>query len=64
MVLGSNEVTYVADGSPNTFRVAFKEPIPLNPNVNYLASATIKVSNATFSLTHPRKRPKLSLGIS
>ncbi|VDD77090.1 unnamed protein product [Mesocestoides corti] len=42
VVLGSNDVTYLADGSPNTFRVAFKEPIPLTPNVNYLASATIK----------------------
>ncbi|KAL7061449.1 hypothetical protein AAHC03_01403 [Spirometra sp. Aus1] len=42
VVLGSNDVTYLADGSANTFRVAFKEPIPLNPHVNYLASATIK----------------------
>lgn len=44
MVLGSNDVTYLSDGSPNTFRVAFQEPIPLTPHVNYLACATIKVS--------------------
>ncbi|KAM7541215.1 hypothetical protein Aperf_G00000028334 [Anoplocephala perfoliata] len=47
-VLGSNVVTYLSDGSPNTCRVAFKEPITLTPHVNYLASATIKGQDSYY----------------
>ncbi|KAH9287012.1 BTB/POZ domain-containing protein 2 [Echinococcus granulosus] len=48
VVLGSNDVTYLSDGSPNTFRVAFQEPIPLTPHVNYLACATIKGQDSYY----------------
>ncbi|VDM33522.1 unnamed protein product [Hydatigera taeniaeformis] len=48
LVLGSNDVTYLSDGSPNTFRVAFQEPIPLTPHVNYLACATIKGQDSYY----------------
>uniref|UniRef100_A0A0X3P012 BTB/POZ domain-containing protein 2 n=1 Tax=Schistocephalus solidus TaxID=70667 RepID=A0A0X3P012_SCHSO len=55
VVLGSNDVTYLADGSANTFRVAFKEPIPLNPHVNYLASATIKGQDTYYGTRGQRE---------
>uniref|UniRef100_A0A0R3TY72 PHR domain-containing protein n=1 Tax=Rodentolepis nana TaxID=102285 RepID=A0A0R3TY72_RODNA len=48
VVLGSNFVTYHSDGSPNTCRVVFKEPITLQPNVSYLASATIKGQDSYY----------------
>ena len=41
--LGSNEVSFTSDGSNSTFRVMFKEPIEVQPNTNYTASATLKV---------------------
>ncbi|VDL21468.1 unnamed protein product [Hymenolepis diminuta] len=55
VVLGSNMVTYLSDGSPNTCRVAFKEPITLKPNVNYLASATIKGQDSYYGTGGRRK---------
>ena len=42
-LLGSNEVSFTSDGSNSTFRVMFKEPIEITPNINYTASATLKV---------------------
>ena len=42
-LLGSNEVSFTSDGSNSTFRVMFKEPIEVQPNTNYTASATLKV---------------------
>ena len=42
-LLGSNEVSFNSDGSQSTFRVMFKEPIEVQPNTNYTASATLKV---------------------
>ena len=47
-LLGSSEVSFTSDGSNSTFRVMFKEPIEIQPNTNYTASATLKV---TFSQT-------------
>lgn len=42
--LGQNETGFSCDGSASTFRVMFKEPVELLPNVSYTACATLKVS--------------------
>ena len=42
-ILGQNDTGFSCDGSANTFRVMFKDPIEILPNVNYTASATLKV---------------------
>ena len=44
-VLGQNDTGFSCDGSANTFRVMFKEPVEILPNVNYTACATLKVSH-------------------
>lgn len=44
-VLGQNDTGFSCDGSANTFRVMFKEPVEILPNVNYTACATLKVSD-------------------
>ena len=41
--MGVNETTFQCDGSNSTFRVVFKEPVEISPNVNYMACATLKV---------------------
>ncbi len=43
-LLGSNELSFLSDGTNSTFRVMFKEPIEILPNTNYTASATLKAS--------------------
>lgn len=45
-VLGQNDTGFSCDGSANTFRVMFKEPVEILPNVNYTACATLKVCDA------------------
>lgn len=50
-VLGQNDTGFSCDGSANTFRVMFKEPVEILPNVNYTACATLKVCVA-FSAPH------------
>ena len=47
-LLGSNEVSFTSDGSNSTFRVMFKEPIEIQSNANYTASATLKVKLLIF----------------
>ncbi|KAA8587253.1 hypothetical protein FQN60_016689, partial [Etheostoma spectabile] len=42
-VLGQNDTGFSCDGSANTFRVMFKEPVEILPNVNYTACATLKL---------------------
>ncbi len=42
-LLGSNELSFLSDGTNSTFRVMFKEPVEILPNTNYTASATLKV---------------------
>lgn len=42
-VCGSNDCNFQADGTTATFRVMFKEPIEIQPNTSYTASATLKV---------------------
>uniref|UniRef100_A0A8C9U865 BTB domain containing 1 n=1 Tax=Scleropages formosus TaxID=113540 RepID=A0A8C9U865_SCLFO len=41
-MLGQNDTGFSCDGTANTFRVMFKEPIEIMPNVNYTACATLK----------------------
>ncbi len=48
-ILGSNDCTYLSDGTNATFRVMFKEPMEIMPNTNYTATATIKVGINTRS---------------
>lgn len=45
-MLGQNDTGFSCDGSANTFRVMFKEPVEILPNVNYTACATLKVGHA------------------
>lgn len=47
-VLGQNDTGFSCDGSANTFRVMFKEPVEILPNVNYTACATLKVCVASL----------------
>ncbi|XP_017295949.1 BTB/POZ domain-containing protein 1-like isoform X2 [Kryptolebias marmoratus] len=42
ITLGQNDTGFSCDGSANTFRVMFKEPIEILPNVSYTACATLK----------------------
>lgn len=42
-VLGQNDTGFSCDGTANTFRVMFKEPVEILPSVNYIACATLKV---------------------
>ncbi|KAK8761710.1 hypothetical protein V5799_027014, partial [Amblyomma americanum] len=41
-VLGSHDTSFNSDGSPARFRVLFKSPVEVAPNVNYTACATLK----------------------
>ena len=36
-------MTFMADGSPSTFRVSFKEPLEIQQGEYYVASAKLKV---------------------
>ncbi|XP_075064018.1 BTB/POZ domain-containing protein 1 isoform X2 [Mixophyes fleayi] len=40
--VGQNDTGFSCDGTPNIFRVMFKEPIEILPNVCYTACATLK----------------------
>lgn len=48
-VLGQNDTGFSCDGTANTFRVMFKEPVEILPSVNYIACATLKVVFGVFS---------------
>merc|ERR1711963_485965 len=54
-LLGSNEVSFNSDGSQSTFRVMFKEPIEVQPNTNYTASATLKGLDSHYGTKGMRK---------
>nr|XP_034975345.1 BTB/POZ domain-containing protein 2 isoform X2 [Zootoca vivipara] len=41
-ILGQNDTGFSCDGSSNTFRVMFKEPVEILPTVSYTACATLK----------------------
>jgi len=54
-LLGSNELSFQSDGSNSTFRVMFKEPIEIQPNTNYTASATLKGLDSHYGTRGMRK---------
>ncbi|XP_048828183.1 BTB/POZ domain-containing protein 1-like isoform X1 [Brienomyrus brachyistius] len=41
-MIGQNDTGFSCDGTANTFRVMFREPIEILPNVSYTACATLK----------------------
>lgn len=55
-VLGQNDTGFSCDGSANTFRVMFKEPVEILPNVNYTACATLKVCVASHQTSTAQGR--------
>ncbi|KAM9861279.1 BTB/POZ domain-containing protein 1-like isoform 2-T2 [Aulostomus maculatus] len=42
LTLGQNDTGFSCDGTANTFRVMFKEPVEILPNISYTACATLK----------------------
>lgn len=63
-VLGQNDTGFSCDGSSNTFRVMFKEPVEILPNVNYTACATLKVPQGMGEVRAPAGiQCKLSLAL-
>ncbi|KAM4728533.1 BTB/POZ domain-containing protein 2-like [Anableps anableps] len=54
-VLGQNDTGFSCDGSANTFRVMFKEPVEILPNVNYTACATLKGPDSHYGTKGMRK---------
>ncbi|CAG9790760.1 unnamed protein product [Diatraea saccharalis] len=44
-VCGSNTTTFCCDGTDDTFRAMFKEPVEILPHTSYIASAKLKVSS-------------------
>lgn len=54
-ILGSNETTFLSDGTNATFRVMFKEPLEIMPNTNYTASATLKGLDSHYGTKGLRK---------
>ncbi|XP_064898125.1 BTB/POZ domain-containing protein 2 isoform X2 [Columba livia] len=54
-VLGQNDTGFSCDGSSNTFRVMFKEPVEILPNVNYTACATLKGPDSHYGTKGLRK---------
>ncbi|XP_073788226.1 BTB/POZ domain-containing protein 2 isoform X2 [Danio rerio] len=54
-VLGQNDTGFSCDGSANTFRVMFKEPVEVLPNVNYTACATLKGPDSHYGTKGMRK---------
>ena len=41
-IVGQNETSFPCDGTNATFRVMFKEPVEIYPNMNYTAACTLK----------------------
>ncbi|XP_075225362.1 BTB/POZ domain-containing protein 2-like [Lycorma delicatula] len=54
-VCGSNTTSFSCDGSNDTFRVMFKEPIEILPNTSYMASATLKGPDSHYGTKGQRK---------
>ncbi|KAJ8357747.1 hypothetical protein SKAU_G00205410 [Synaphobranchus kaupii] len=55
IVLGQNDTGFSCDGSANTFRVMFKEPVEILPNVNYTACATLKGPDSHYGTKGMRR---------
>ncbi|XP_059081623.1 BTB/POZ domain-containing protein 1-like isoform X2 [Tigriopus californicus] len=54
-LLGSNESSFLSDGTNSTFRVMFKEPIEILPNTNYTANAMLKGIDSHYGTKGMRK---------
>ncbi|XP_074597119.1 BTB/POZ domain-containing protein 1-like [Brevipalpus obovatus] len=52
--LASNSTNFSCDGSSKTFRVMFKKPVEIHPNVNYTACATLKGSDSHYGTSGNR----------
>ncbi|XP_068622676.1 BTB/POZ domain-containing protein 1-like [Battus philenor] len=47
-VCGSNTTTFCCDGTDDTFRAMFKEPVEILPNTSYIASAKLKGTDSYY----------------
>lgn len=54
-VCASNDTSFTSDGTVNTFRVMFKEPVEVIPNTNYTAYATLKGPDSHYGTKGVRK---------
>ncbi|KAM9460684.1 BTB/POZ domain-containing protein 2a isoform 1-T1 [Clarias gariepinus] len=54
-ILGQNDTGFSCDGTGNTFRVMFKEPVEILPSVNYIACATLKGPDSHYGTKGMRK---------
>ncbi|XP_076322482.1 BTB/POZ domain-containing protein 2-like isoform X2 [Tachypleus tridentatus] len=54
-VLGSNDTNFSCDGSSSSFRVMFKSPVEISPNINYTASTTLKGPDSHYGTKGLRK---------
>ncbi|XP_017351628.1 BTB/POZ domain-containing protein 2 isoform X1 [Ictalurus punctatus] len=61
-ILGQNDTGFSCDGSASTFRVMFKEPVEVLPNVNYTACATLKGPDSHYGTKGMRKVTHESAG--
>lgn len=54
-MLGRNDTGFSCDGSANTFRVMFKEPVEILASVNYIACATLEGPDSYYGTRGVRK---------
>lgn len=54
-VCASNETVFTSDGTSNTFRVMFPEPVEVHPGVSYTAYATLKGPDSYYGTKGLRK---------
>jgi BTB/POZ domain-containing protein 1/2 len=54
-VCGNNDTAYNSDGTESSFRVMFKEPVEVLPNVSYTANATLRGPDSHYG-TSGQKR--------
>ncbi|XP_002740428.1 BTB/POZ domain-containing protein 2 [Saccoglossus kowalevskii] len=54
-ILGQYDTGFSSDGSDSTFRVMFKEPIEITPNISYIACATLKGPDSHYGAKGMRK---------
>ncbi|CAB1454728.1 unnamed protein product [Pleuronectes platessa] len=55
ITLGQNDTGFSCDGTASTFRVMFKEPVEILPNVSYTACATLKGSDSHYGTKGMKK---------
>jgi len=54
-IVGQNETSFPCDGTNTTFRVMFKEPVEIYPNMNYTAACTLKGPDSYYGTKGQRK---------